>query len=72
MTHVLASRSFHHSGVIPKAALLSEGASLLATPILSAIPEFLHSGDFSSAQNNYDNKSYLISALNYTMTTYHH
>ena len=57
MTHVLTTRSLHHSGAILEAALLFEDASISAAPMLSVIPELSPSGDFNSAQDNYDNRS---------------
>jgi len=40
-------------------------------PMLSVIMELPHSREFSSAQDNYGNTSFLISAFNYTTITVH-
>ena len=79
MTHVLAIRSLHHSGVISEVALLPEDASIPVAPTLSTILELPHSRDFSSTQDSFNkniipgillqlhhsNRSFMILAFNY-------
>ena len=71
MTRVQSTRSLRHSGAIPEAALLLEDAFIPTALMLSAILELPHFGDFSSAQDNHDNRSFLIFAFNYTTAIDH-
>jgi len=71
MTHVLTTRSLHHFRAISEATLLPEDAFNMGAPVLLAIPELPHSGDFSSAQDNHRNISSLISSFSYVMTIDH-
>ena len=71
MRPVQATQSPRHSGAAPEVALRPEDASFQGAPMLLTISELPPSGDFSSAQNNHDNRSSLISAFSYTTATDH-
>ena len=68
MTCVLTTRSIHHFGVIPEAALLPEKASITGAPMLSTMSD-PHSEDLSVSQGNHDSRSSLIFTFIYVIAT---
>jgi len=71
MTHIQATKNLHHSGVRGEAALRPEDASTQGVSMLSTILELSPFGNFSSAQDNYGNRSSLISTFSYAMAIDH-
>ena len=71
MPYVQATKSFRHSEAIPRAALYRENTSTQVDLILPTILDLSPSRNFSSAQDNFDNISFLISAFIYTAVTDH-
>ena len=71
MTCVKAIKSLHHSGAILKTAPLPEDTSTMVASMLPAIRESPFPWDFSSTQNNFGNRSSLISTFSYATATDH-
>jgi len=69
MTHVQATKSFHHSETILEVALRPEDTFTQEALMLSTIPELSPFGDFSSAQDNLGDRLSMISAFSYTEVT---
>jgi len=68
---VQATKSIHHSRVIVEVAHRPEDTSADIALMLRLSRSSPHSGDYSSAQDNLDNRSSMISAFCYTTTRDH-